>query len=94
MEKLNLFIDNQYVESAAAEYYDVYNPSTGEIIARAPKCTQDEALKAVEAAYRAFPAWRDTPVLKRMQVLHNVRRLLVEEMDELTMSVARENGKA
>ncbi|MBO7407534.1 MAG: CoA-acylating methylmalonate-semialdehyde dehydrogenase [Clostridia bacterium] len=94
MEKLNLFIDNRYVESAAAEYYDVYNPSTGEIIARAPKCTQDEALKAVEAAYRAFPAWRDTPVLKRMQVLHNVRRLLVEEMDELTMSVARENGKA
>ena len=94
MQKLDLFIDNEFVPSAASEYTDVYDPSTGEIIARAPRCTRDEALKAVEAAYRAFPGWSDTPVLKRMQVLHNVRRLLVEEMDELVMSVARENGKA
>ncbi len=94
MEKLNLFINNKYVESAADTYYDVYNPSTGEIIAKAPKCTEKEASDAVEAAYRAFPAWKDTPVLKRVQILHNVRRIMEEEMDELTMSVARENGKA
>jgi malonate-semialdehyde dehydrogenase (acetylating)/methylmalonate-semialdehyde dehydrogenase len=94
MQKLDLFINNKYVPSAATEWYDVYNPSTGEIIAQAPKCTQDEALAAVEAAYKAFPGWRDTPVLKRMQVLYKVREILVERMDELTMSVARENGKA
>ena len=94
MQKLDLFINNKYVPSAATEWYDVYNPSTGEIIAQAPKCTQDEALSAVEAAYKAFPGWRDTPVLKRMQVLYKVREILVERMDELTMSVARENGKA
>ena len=94
MEKLNLFINNQFVESKATEYYDVYNPSVGEVIAQAPKCTEDEAMAAIKAAYEAFPAWRDTPVLKRVQILHNVRRIMVDEMDELTMSVARENGKA
>ena len=94
MQELNLFIDNQYVPSKATEWSDVYNPSTGEIIAKAPKCTQDEALAAVASAYKAFPGWRDTPVLKRMQVLYKVRQILVERMDELTMSVARENGKA
>ena len=94
MEKLNLFINNQFVESKATEFYDVYNPSVGEVIAKAPKCTEDEALAAVKAAYEAYPAWRDTPVLKRVQILHKVRQIMVEEMDELTMSVARENGKA
>ena len=42
MQKLNLFINNQYVESKATSYYDIYNPSTGEVIAQAPKCTDEE----------------------------------------------------
>ena len=94
MQKLSMFINNSYVESETTEYYDVYNPSTGEIIAKAPKCTAKEISLAVEAAEKAYPGWKNTPVLKRVQVLHNVRRLLVEEMDDLVMSVATENGKA
>ena len=94
MQKLNMFIDNKYVESKSQEYYDVYNPSTGEIIAKAPKCTAEEISLAVEAAARAYPGWKNTPVLKRVQVLHNVRRIMEEEMDDLTLSVATENGKA
>ena len=89
-----MFIDNKYVESKSQEYYDVYNPSTGEIIAKAPKCTAEEISLAVEAAARAYPGWKNTPVLKRVQVLHNVRRIMEEEMDDLTLSVATENGKA
>ena len=94
MQKLNLFINNQYVESKATSYYDIYNPSTGEVIAQAPKCTNEEIEMAVASAAKAFPAWRDTPVLKRVQILHKVRQLIEENMDELTLSVATENGKA
>ena len=94
MQKLNLFINNEFVKSESEEFYDVYNPSTGEIIAKAPKCTAEEASRAVDAAVKAFPEWKNTPVLKRVQILHNVRRLITEEMDELVMSVALENGKA
>ncbi|MBQ7164318.1 MAG: aldehyde dehydrogenase family protein, partial [Clostridia bacterium] len=94
MQKLSMFIDNRYVESKTEDYYDVYNPSTGEVIAKAPKCTAEEISLAVEAACKAFPGWKNTPVLKRVQVLHNVRRLIEEEMDDLVMSVATENGKA
>lgn len=94
MQKLNLFINNQYVESKATSYYDIYNPSTGEVIAQAPKCTDEEIEMAVASAAKAFPGWRDTPVLKRVQILHKVRQLIEENMDELTLSVATENGKA
>ena len=94
MERLNLFINNQAVPSKATEYYNIYNPSTGEVIAEAPKCTSEEADYAIECAAKAFESWRNVPVLKRVQVLHKVKQLIDENMDELTMSVARENGKA
>ncbi|MCL2752299.1 MAG: CoA-acylating methylmalonate-semialdehyde dehydrogenase, partial [Firmicutes bacterium] len=69
-------------------------PSTGEVIAVAPKCTETEAQNAVASASAAFEKWRYTPILKRVQVLHKVRAAIEERMDELTLSVAREHGKA
>ncbi len=94
MERLNLFINNEFVPSKTEDYYKIYNPSTGEVIAEAPKCTPDEAELAIKSAAAAFESWRNVPVLKRVQVLHKVKQYIDENMDELTMSVARENGKA
>jgi malonate-semialdehyde dehydrogenase (acetylating)/methylmalonate-semialdehyde dehydrogenase len=54
MERLELFINNEYVPSKTTEYYKIYNPSTGEIIAEAPKCTSDEAELAIKSAAEAF----------------------------------------
>jgi malonate-semialdehyde dehydrogenase (acetylating)/methylmalonate-semialdehyde dehydrogenase len=94
MENLKLFINNEFVSSNAKEFYDVFNPSVGEVIAKAPKCTAEEANAAVAAAAKAFKTWRYTPVIKRVQVLHKVRQLIDERMDELTLCVATEHGKA
>lgn len=93
-EKLKVFINGQFVESKTDKFFDVYNPSTGEIIAQAPCCTPEEVQYAVATAKAAFPAWKKTPVVKRTQILFKVRDLLIEHMDELTHLVAEENGKA
>ena len=93
-EILKVFINGQFVESKTDKYFDVYNPSTGEIIAKAPCCTAEEVQYAVQTAKAAFPAWKKTPVVKRTQILFKVRELLIEHMDELTHLVAEENGKA
>ena len=48
---------------------DVYNPSTGEVskqVALASKATVEQAIAAAEAAY---PAWRNTPAIKRARVM-------------------------
>jgi len=71
----------------------VYNPSTGEIQAEVPCCTPEEVEYAIQCAKEAFPAWRDTPVMKRVQVLYRFRELLNEHFDELTELCAREHGK-
>ncbi len=92
-EKLKYFCNGQYVESKTEVYYDLHNPSTGEVTGFAPCCTADEVNEAIAAAKAAYPVWSATPAIKRSQVLFKVRDLLIEHMEELTRLVAEENGK-
>ncbi|WP_138264459.1 CoA-acylating methylmalonate-semialdehyde dehydrogenase [[Clostridium] hylemonae] len=94
VKTLNYFINGRFEPSATEKYTYACNPSTGEITARVPCCTKDEVEAAIAGAKAAFPGWAATPVLKRVQVLYRLRELLIEHMDELTMLVAKENGKA
>jgi malonate-semialdehyde dehydrogenase (acetylating)/methylmalonate-semialdehyde dehydrogenase len=93
VKKLGYFVNGKSRKSKTKQYYDIYDPNLGEVIAQAPRCTQDEVNSAVEAARKAFPAWRDTPVLKRVQVLYAFKNLIEKHIDELTLSVCTENGK-
>lgn len=93
IQKLNYFVNGQFVESKTDRYMDAYDPSTGEVIAKVPCCTTDEVESAIAAAKAAFPGWSSTPVVKRVQVLYNLRDLLIKNLDELTYLVAQENGK-
>ena len=92
-EKLKYFCNGQYVESKTDVYYDLHNPSTGEITGHAPCCTADEVNEAIAAAKAAYPGWSSTPAIKRSQILFKVRELIMEHMEELTRLVAEENGK-
>ena len=93
IKRLKYFAGGQWIETKSGKYMPVYNPSTGEIQAEVPCCTPEEVDYAIACAAKAFPAWRDTPVLKRVQVLYNFRDLIVKHFDELTEICAREHGK-
>lgn len=94
MEKLQYFVNGEFKDSKTDIWYDLHNPSTGEITGQAPCCTNDEVLEAIEAAKAAYPAWRATPARKRSQILFKIRELLLKYNDELTRIVCEENGKA
>jgi malonate-semialdehyde dehydrogenase (acetylating)/methylmalonate-semialdehyde dehydrogenase len=93
VERLRYLVDNEWRESKTTKYMPVMDPSTGKQIAEAPCCTQDEVDSAVEAAARAFPAWRDTPIPTRIQLMFRFKQLLDAHLDELTELLATENGK-
>ena len=93
VKRMKYFAGGEWLESKTEKYMPVYNPSTGEVQAEVPCCTEDEVNYAVACAAKAFPAWRDMPILKRVQVLYKFRDLLVEHYDELTELCAREHGK-
>lgn len=93
IKKLKFFANGKWNDSASDKYMDIYNPSTGEVIAQTPCCTEEEVNLAIKSANDAFPAWSGTPVMKRVQIIYKFRGLLEKNMDELTNILCRENGK-
>ena len=92
-KKLRYGVNGSWKNSATAKYMPCYDPSTGAVIALAPQCTAAEVEECINAAAKAFPAWRDTPVSKRVQVLFNMKMLMEKHLEELTHLCAQENGK-
>lgn len=93
-DKLLFCAGGEWKVSKTAKYMPCFDPSTGAVIAQAPCCTAEEVEETIAAAAKAFPAWRDTPVAKRVQVLFRMKMLSEHEhLDELTELLARENGK-
>ena len=91
--KLKFFMDGAFQESKSGIYMPVTNSSTGELMAEAPSCSVEEVNACVESAAAAFPAWRDTPVSKRVQVMFRYKALLDQHKDELATLLATEMGK-
>lgn len=93
VKKLKFFVNGKWHESKTSKYMDIWDPSSGEIIAQTPCCTEEEVNLAIKSANDAFPAWANTPAVKRVQILYKFRDLLDQHLDELTYLVCQENGK-
>ncbi len=93
VERLKPFINGNFITSKTQKYMPVYDPSTGSIIAETPCCTLEEVDDAIISARNAYPGWSSMTPHKRAQLFFNLRNLMREHLDELTLSVATENGK-
>ena len=93
IKQMKYFAGGEWLDTKTGKYTPVYNPSTGEIQAEIPSCSSEEVAYAIECAKKAYPEWRDTPAMKRVQVIYQFRNLLIEHWDELTECCAREHGK-
>src|SRR5437773_11599372 len=93
VQTLDNFIGGRWVKTHATDFLEVRNPAIGELIGRTPLSTAVDVDAAVQAAARAFPAWRETPVNARAQVLYKFKALLEQHFDELARTVTTEHGK-
>src|ERR1700752_4205552 len=93
VQTLDNFIGGRWVPSRTSDFFAVHNPAVGELIGRTPLSTADDVDAAVQAATKAFPAWRDTPVNTRAQVLYKVKQLMEQHFDEMARIVTTEHGK-
>ncbi|WP_341633840.1 aldehyde dehydrogenase family protein [Sphingomonas agri] len=73
--------------------FDVVNPATEEVIARAPDCGPEEVDAAVGAAKAAFPAWKKTPFEERAECVRKIASQLTDNADELMRLLTIEQGK-
>ena len=85
-------INGQSIE-ANERTQDVFNPSNGEVskqVALASKATVESAIEAAQAAY---PAWRNTPAIKRARVMFKFKDLLEQNADKICQLIGEEHGK-
>lgn len=92
MEMLN-YINGAWVKPEVAEYLEVINPATGQVIAKTPLGSRADVDLAAQAASTAFPIWRRTPVQERIQYLFKLRDLLKTHQEEIARLITNECGK-
>jgi malonate-semialdehyde dehydrogenase (acetylating)/methylmalonate-semialdehyde dehydrogenase len=72
---------------------DVFNPATGAVTARVALANAADVNAAVVAAKAAFPAWSDTPPIRRARVMFKFLELLNQNKDQLAHLITAEHGK-
>jgi malonate-semialdehyde dehydrogenase (acetylating) / methylmalonate-semialdehyde dehydrogenase len=92
-EVLQNYVAGRWVPSQAREFVNVHNPAVGTVIAKTPLSTRADLDAAVAAAAKAFPAWRDTPVVQRARAMFRFQHLLEQHFEDLSRTVTTEHGK-
>jgi len=87
------YIDGAWVEAAARGSIDVDNPATGEIVGTVPRLGRAETRQAVDAAARAFPAWRKKTAKERATVMRRWFDLMMANQEDLARLMTTEQGK-
>lgn len=93
LEKLQNYINGEWVDSTTQTFGDVWCPATGEKIAQVPYSNADDMDLAVKAASEAFTEWRKTPPLTRARYLFRLKEAFEEEFEEIARILTREQGK-
>jgi len=93
VEEFGLFIDGKWASPPKAKRFETVNPATREPVASFVAGTAEDVDRAIGAAARAFPAWKELPAPKRGDLLLEAARLLKERKAEVGRIVTREMGK-
>lgn len=95
MQRYQMYIDGQWVDSAGGEGLDSTDPYTGETWAVIPAGTAADADRAVDAARRAMTAgpWATLSASRRGGFLRRVADLITANADRLADIEVRDNGK-
>jgi malonate-semialdehyde dehydrogenase (acetylating) / methylmalonate-semialdehyde dehydrogenase len=87
------WIGGQAVSADAARSQDVFNPATGKVARRVAMADGAVVERAVASAAAAWPAWADTPPIRRARVLARFVALLNEHRDRIAAVITAEHGK-
>ncbi|MEU4318424.1 NAD-dependent succinate-semialdehyde dehydrogenase [Nocardia fluminea] len=89
-----LWIGSGPVEATGGGTFDVRNPADGTVIAQVADATPEDAMRALDAAVAAGPAWAATPSRERGEILRTVFEQLTARAEEFALLMTLEMGKA
>ena len=87
-----MLIGGELVSSASGATTDVYDPSSGAVIARIPRGSTTDVDAAVNAARSAFRAWSRRSILERAELVRALADVVTDHGEELAMLDTIDNG--
>jgi aldehyde dehydrogenase (NAD+) len=88
------YINGRQVKSESGETFASVNPAKNdEVVGYFPLSTAGDVKQAVDAAAKAFPAWKATPAPHRAEIILKAAHLLESRKEELAQTMVREMGK-
>ncbi|MBZ9962557.1 NAD-dependent succinate-semialdehyde dehydrogenase [Mesorhizobium sp. BR1-1-2] len=87
------YVDGHWTASEAAESFEVTDPATGATVAFVAALDGRQTTGAVDAAARAFPAWRALLPQERSKILRKWFDLIIAAKDDLALLMTLEQGK-
>jgi malonate-semialdehyde dehydrogenase (acetylating)/methylmalonate-semialdehyde dehydrogenase len=93
LSSIEHWINGRLVPGQSGRRADVFNPATGQVSGQVALASNDEVAQAVAAAQAAFPAWADTPPIRRARVMFKFLELLNKAKDDLARTITAEHGK-
>jgi succinate-semialdehyde dehydrogenase/glutarate-semialdehyde dehydrogenase len=87
------YLDGQWVDADSRKTFPVTNPATGAVLGTVPDMGAAETRRAIEAANRAWPAWRDKTAKERAAILRKWFDLMMAAQEDLAQILTAEQGK-
>jgi len=93
MKRISHWIGGELVAGASGRQAPVWNPATGGQTGLVDLASAAELDAAVEAGAGAFPAWRETPLARRAEILFHFRDLVERHRTDIARLITAEHGK-
>ncbi|PBB27743.1 MULTISPECIES: NAD-dependent succinate-semialdehyde dehydrogenase [unclassified Mesorhizobium] len=87
------YVDGHWTASEGAESFEVTDPATGSTVAFVAALDARQTTKAIDAAARAFPAWRSLLPQERSRILRKWFELIIAAKGDLALLMTLEQGK-
>jgi succinate-semialdehyde dehydrogenase/glutarate-semialdehyde dehydrogenase len=88
-----MYIDGQWCGARDGRTLGVINPADESVLAEVAYGTRAEADRAIEAAAKAFPAWRALSVYDRAKILKKTAELMRDRAERIARAMTQEQGK-
>lgn len=88
----HIYINGEFVTPHGQEWFDLYNPSTEQVIGQVRLGDAQDARRAIAAAQAAFPAWSRTTREERIAALQRMHQAMAAREDALMEAIVTEYG--
>lgn len=90
---MQMIINGQFVDASDKSVIEVVNPATGQVVDTVPNGTLEDLDRAIALAVEGHKEWNKVPLHRRLQILEDYCRIIIEHTDEIAEVMCEEGGK-